>query len=231
MNFKSMNFPGRLARLLGLLITCLIVSGYSGCESVETYAVGLKANTFIRDYTKMSQAERDAFFKTQIEPLTEAGKSGALDLLLGESALYLSPEQQTAMFSNESSVMWGLGAMALASGFVQPGTDQFLLFLKDYGASLPTQIKALTKDTVDPRIAALKARFGDYYDALDSTTVRQLIWDDTLFQSVMTSNQAAFDILAAGTYGNTDRWTGDALIELQNHFLPTTTTAVTQPPS
>ena len=232
MNCEFIKRVRNIAKALVMLSACMLMSGYSGCSDNQTYGVALKGAIFARDYTKMSQAERDAYFKENIATLTAGGQSGAIDALFGKSALYISPEQQAAMFSNESTFVWSMGAMALAKGLVQPGTDEFLIALKDYGAYLPGQFTELTQDRVDKRIAALKARFGIYYDAVDTLLIRDLIWaDDARFQSVMTDNQASYQIVAAGTLGDRDHWTGDLGAELLNFFLPTTTTAITMPPS
>ena len=138
------------------------------------------------------------------------------------------------MFSNESSFMFNVGSVALNKGILPGTTDEFLLALKAYGATLPGLYKEQSQGVVDKRLAALKTRFGDFYGLLDVTQISAMVWDDTLFQKVMTNNQAAYDYVYTGVASQSqmhDYWNDEKLQPLQDFFLPTTTTAVTQPPS
>ena len=214
---------GRTAQVLAVLWVCGLMSG---CDLL----LGLQAGGYAQKYTSMTQANRETIFKEGITPLSVRDKSRLTALVFGETAAYISPEQQAAFFTNDLSFMWSIGAMALGSGLLTPGNDEFLLALKDYSSSLPAQMKALTTTGyVEQRLAAIKVRFGVYYKVLDVATLQDLVWNEASFQAAMADNAYATQLIvgAAGVLEEKAEF-----LRIQGGiFLPLTTTGVTQPPS
>jgi hypothetical protein len=180
------------------------VSGFPACDAISVQAKeGIaRAGFLAARYSTMTEAERTENFNKYVAPLSAEARNAALDFLLGSTAMYISPEQEAAMFKDELSFMWSVGALAMNSGYglINPGTDPFLLALKDFGAYVPAQLKEISGPFVDARLALLKKRFGMYYGGMDTADFRRILWDDAQFEKVMTDDKAAYDEVMGSWY-------------------------------
>jgi hypothetical protein len=221
---------------------CAACFSFSGCYENQSAALevgALKVSSYVKSYSSMTEQERASQFNDLVTQNADL-RVGALRWLAQQDMVYISPEQENAMFADHTSFMWSIVSMAMAPGgifkSIDSSNDPFLAALREYSAYIVPNFKDLNGTFVDQRIAALKIRFGTYYDVLKPRQLRDLIWDDKLFQQVLTSNDAAFEQAYFGKLqGYDDAAVATSLsaadtTALINFFQPTNS-PLGQPPS
>jgi hypothetical protein len=166
-------------------------------QSANLLVGALKLKPYLASYTTMTEEQRVAGFK-QLTGENWELRAGAVGMPYGTDLVYLSPEQETALWGDHTSFVWGVVSVALQdprlAEMLGLGADPFFQIVKEYGTTVVPSIKTHSDTMVDQRIAALKQRLGtDMFAHFEPRELRDLIWDDKRFQSVMTDNQAAYD--------------------------------------
>jgi hypothetical protein len=192
------NTPSRARSIiLAVSLGAAMLVGCTEYQSSSMLVGAIKLKPYLASYTTMSDDQRDAGFKQLMGENWEL-RSAAVGLSYGSDMVYLSPEQEAALWGDHTSFTWGIVSVAMQDPKLTElfglGSDPFFQIVKEYGATVIPSIKTLNGTMVDQRIAALKQRLGnDMFAHFEPRELRDLIWDDKKFQAVITDNQAAYD--------------------------------------
>lgn len=235
------NTSSRFRSIALALALCSTLGACLEYQSAELTVGATKLKVYLQSYTTMTEEQRVAGFKELTSENWQL-REGAVGVPYGNDLIYLSPEQEAALWGDHTSFVWGVVSVVQnnTTFLDNLGSDQFFQFVKEYGATVIPSIKTLNGTMVDQRVAALKERLGTtMLGHFEPRELRDLIWDDKRFQAVMTDNQAAYDAVhQAWLTGYDDAYTagpdsilsaGDQTI-LQNWFNGLTVPGG-QPPS
>ena len=237
----KINTPSRFLSITVALSLCAsLLAGCMEYQSANMLVGAIKLKPYLAAYTTMSEDQRTTGFQQILSENSDL-RSVAVGGPYGKDLVYLSPEQEAAMWGDHTSFVWSVVSVALQdaqlSGMLGLESDPFFQIVKEYGATVVPSIKALNGTLVDQRIAALKERIGpEMFDHFEPRELRDLIWDDKKFQAVMTDNQAAYNaVQQAWLTGYEDASTASQLTStdqtvLQNWFNGLTVPGG-QPPS